>query len=163
MNAMGTLTAPWRQGAQHAWASLAEGWRDLRRRAGGALTRFRHSDAAGREDDAGWGLVATDLRVEDERIVVRMELPGMNREDLQIDIDGDRLSVSGEKHLEQESGGGSYGLVQCAYGSFQRDLILPHAVDAQRTQARYRNGVLRIEMPRADRERGRRIPVRAAG
>ena len=160
---MGTLTAPWRQGAQHAWASLAEGWRDLRRRAGGALTRFRHRDAAGREDDAGWGLVATDLRVEDERIVVRMELPGMNREDLQIDINGDRLSVSGEKHLEQESGDGSYRLVQCAYGSFQRDLTLPHAVDAQRTQARYRNGVLRIEMPRADRERGRRIPVRAAG
>lgn len=159
---MGTLTTPWRHGAQQAWASLAEGWHDLRRRAGGALTRFRRKDAAGLEDDAGWGLVSADLRVEDDRIIVRMELPGMNREDLQIDIDGDRLSVSGEKHLEQESGDGSYRLVQCAYGSFRRDLILPHAVDAQRTQARYRNGVLRIDMPRTDRDSGRRIPVRAA-
>lgn len=159
---MNTLTEPWRHGAQQAWASLTEGWRDLRRRAGGALTRFRRKDATGRADDAGWGLVSADLRVEDDRIVVRMELPGMNREDLQIDIDGDQLSVSGEKHLEQESGDGSYRLVQCAYGSFRRDLILPHAVDAQHTRARYRNGVLRIEIPRASSDHGRRIPVQAA-
>ena len=159
---MSTLTKPWQQGAQQAWASLAHGWRDLRRRAGGALTRFRRSDLSGRDARASWGLVAADLRVEDDRIIVRMELPGMNREDLQIDIDGDRLSVSGEKHLEQESGDGSYRLVQCAYGSFRRNLVLPHAVDAERTQAHNRSGVLRIDMPRADRERGRRIPVHAA-
>lgn len=159
---MNTLTAPWRQGAQQAWASLAAGWRDLRHRAGGALTRFRRKDAAGREDDAGWGLVSADLRVEDDRIIVRMELPGMNREDLQIDIDGDQLSVSGEKHFDQESGDGSFRLRQCAYGSFRRALILPHAVDAEHVQARYRNGVLRIDMPRTDRDRSRRIPVRAA-
>lgn len=157
---MDSLTTPWRQSAQHAWASLAQGWRDLRQRAGGALTRFRRKDAEGHEDSAGWGLVSADLRVEDDRIVVRMEVPGMNREDLQIDIDGDQLSVSGEKHFEQESGDGSYRLLQCAYGSFRRDLTLPHAVDAQRTQARYRDGVLRIDLPRTDRERGRRIPVR---
>ncbi len=156
---MNTLTAPWRQGVQHAWASLAEGWRDLRRRAGGALTRFRHSDSPDREAGAAWGLVSADLRVEDDRIIVRMELPGMNREDLQIDIDGELLSVSGEKHIEQESGDGGYRLMQCAYGSFRRDVRLPHAVDAQGTQARYCNGVLRIDMPRVDRDRGRRIPV----
>jgi len=86
----------------------------------------------------------------------------MNREDLQIDMEGDQLRVSGEKRVEQERGDGSYRLVQCAYGRFRRDLKLPHAVDAQRTQARYHNGVLRIEMPRVDRDRGRRIPVHAA-
>lgn len=159
---MSTLTTPWQQGARQAWASLAHGWRDLRRRAGGALTRFRRSDVSGRAARASWGLVAADLRVEDDRIIVRMELPGMSREDLQIDIDGDQLSVSGEKRLAQESGDGVYRMVQCAYGSFRRDLILPHAVDAQRTQAHYRSGVLRIDMPRADRGRGRRIPVHAA-
>lgn len=159
---MNTLTAPWRQGARHAWASLAQGWRDLRRRAGGALTRFRHSGSPDREAGAAWGLVSADLRVEGERIIVTMELPGMNREDLQIDIDGDLLSVSGEKRIEQESGDGAYRMVQCAYGSFRRDVSLPHEVDAQGTQARYRNGVLRIDMPRADRVRGRRIPVLGA-
>lgn len=160
---MNTLTAPWRQGAQHAWESLAQGWRDLRQRASGALTRFRHNDAHESDAAASWGLVAIDLRVEDDRLIVRMELPGMNREDLQIDINGDQLTVSGEKHLEQESGDGSYRMVQCAYGAFQRDLTLPHAVDAQRTQAQYRDGVLRITMPRVDSGRGRRIAVQDLG
>jgi HSP20 family protein len=159
---MSALKMPWRQGAQHAWASLAQGWCDLRSRAGGALTRFRHSDSPERAVGAAWGLVSADLRVEGERIIVTMELPGMNREDLQIDIDGDLLSVSGEKHIEQDSGDGGYRMLQCAYGSFRRDVRLPHAVDAQGIHARYRNGVLRIDMPRVDRDRGRRIPVHGA-
>lgn len=158
---MSTLTAPWRDGAQHAWSSLTQGWRDLRQRAGGALTRFRRGDAPGHEEGAAWGIVAADLRVEDDRIIVRMEMPGMNREDLQIDIDSDLLSVSGEKHSEQVTGDSRYRMVQCAYGSFRRELRLPHEVDAQGTQARYHNGVLHIDMLRVDRDRGRRIPVHA--
>ncbi|AOF84776.1 hsp20/alpha crystallin family protein [Hydrogenophaga sp. RAC07] len=159
---MNTLTAPWQKGAQQAWASLTQGWRDLRRRAGGALTRFRQGGSPDRAAGAAWGLVSADLRVEDDRIVVRMELPGMDREDLQIDIDGDRLSVSGEKRIEQDSGDGGYRLMQCVYGSFRRDVSLPYRVDPQGTQARYRNGVLHIDMPRVDRDRGRRIPVHGA-
>lgn len=158
---MGTLTEPWRHGVHQAWVSLAQGGRDLRERAGGALTRFRRKDSTGHQEGASWGLVATDVHVEDQRITVRMELPGMEQEDLQIEIDGDRLTVSGEKRSEQKAGDGTYRMVQCAYGSFRRDLHLPHEVDAQHTQARYRRGVLHIDMPRADRERGRHIPVNA--
>lgn len=156
---MSTFTTPWRHGVQHAWASLAQGWHELFQRMSGALTRFRRNEASGHESRPDWGLVAADLRVEDDRIIVRLELPGMSREDLQIDIDDDQLTVSGEKRIEKESGDGSYRLVQCAFGSFRRSLVLPHAVDAQRAQARYHNGVLRIEMPRAKGERGQRIPV----
>ena len=156
---MSTLITPWRHGVQHAWASLAQGWHELRQRAGGALTRFWRSEATNHNNRPEWGLVAADMRVEDDRIIVDMELPGMSREDLQIDIADAQLSVSGEKRLERESGDGSYRLVQCTYGRFRRALRLPHTVDAQSTQARYENGVLRIEMPRADRVRGRRIPV----
>lgn len=159
---MAELTLPLKQGARQAWASLRHGWRELRQRAGGALTRFRHTGESANDLGARWGLVAADLRVEPERVVVRMEVPGMSREDLQIDIDGNRLCVSGEKRLEETRGDGDYRLVQCAYGRFQRELVLPHAVDAQRTQASYHNGVLHIDMPRTDQHRGRRIPVHAA-
>jgi HSP20 family protein len=167
---MSTLMAPWRQGARHAWASLAQGWHELRERASGALTRFHRSENADHKDradlgewgetqGAGWGLMAADMRVDDNRIVVRLEMPGMNREDLQIDIDQDRLCVSGEKRVERESGEGSYRLVQCAYGRFERELPLPHPVDAERSRARYRDGVLRIEMPRLEAGHRRRITV----
>ncbi len=168
---MGTLTEQVRQGAEQAWASLAEGWRDLRTRASGALTRFRREErpaanaaaaAFGRFEPADWGLMAADIRVDDDRLVVRIEAPGMSREDLHIDVEPERLSVWGEKRVDSETHEGGYHLVQCAYGSFRRDLVLPQPVDAGHAVANYRDGVLRIELPRLERSRGRRIEVRGA-
>jgi len=164
---MNTLTEHVRQGAEQAWASLSEGWRELRTRASGALTRFRRDDraAAGesafdRFGSADWGLMAADIRVEDDRLVVRLEAPGMRCEDLHIDVARDRLCVWGEKRVDSETHDGDIHLVQCAYGSFRRDLVLPQSVDADRATASYRDGVLRIEIPRLERGRGRRIEVR---
>lgn len=168
---MGTLTEHVRQGAGQAWASLSEGWRELRERASGALTRFRRDEgAASREPlsaldrigSADWGLMAADVRLDEDRVVVRLEAPGMNREDLHIDVDRDRLSVWGEKRVDSETREGDYHLVQCAYGSFRRELALPLPVDAEQAAASYRDGVLRIEIPRLERGRGRRIAVKAA-
>jgi HSP20 family protein len=76
-----------------------------------------------------------------------------------IDVEGDRLSVSGEKRVDSEADDGDYHLVQCAYGSFRRELVLPNAVDADRATASYRDGVLRVEIPRLERGRGHRILV----
>jgi HSP20 family protein len=163
---MSTLSEQVRQGAEHAWASLAEGWRELRTRASGALTRFRRDDRAAtggasfeRFGSADWGLMAADIRVDDDRVVVRLEAPGMSREDLHIDIDHDRLCVWGDKRFDSETREGDYHLVQCAYGSFRRDLVLPQPVDAAQATARYRDGVLRIEIPRLERGQAQRIVV----
>lgn len=166
---MSTLTEQVRQGAEQAWASLSEGWRELCTRASGALTRFRRDDAAAAGESAAafdrfgsaeWGLMAADIRLDDDRVVVRLEAPGMRREDLHIDADRDRLCVWGEKRVDSETRDGDYHLVQCAYGSFRRDLVLPQPVDADRATASYRDGVLRIEIPRLEQGRGQRIVVR---
>jgi HSP20 family protein len=125
-----------------------QGCRDLCRLVCGALSRFRRSDDPGSEVASGWGVVTVDLCEKDDRVIVSMKLPGMNQENLQIGIVSDQLTVSGERCIEQESGDGSYRIVRCAYRSFRRDLTLPHRIDAQRVQARYRDGVLHIEMPR---------------
>lgn len=164
---MATLTEQVRQGAEQAWISLAEGWRDLRTRASGALTHFRR-DGGPATDDAGapgrkvlaqWGLLAADIQVDADQLVVRLEAPGMRREDLHIEVDVDRLCVSGEKREDADSRAGGLHLVQCAYGSFRRTLPLPLPVDAERATARYSDGVLRITVPRLAAGRGRRIPV----
>lgn len=166
---MNSLTEQVKQGAAQAWASLSEGWRELRTRAGGALTRFRRDDQATSGESAfehfgsaDWGLMAADIRVDDERVVVRVEAPGMRRDDLRIDVGRDRLSIWGEKRSDSEIHTGDYHLVQCAYGSFRRDLVLPQPVDAEQASASYRDGVLRIEIPKLERGRGRRIPVQDA-
>lgn len=167
---MAALTEQLRHGAEHAWASLSDGWHELRARGNGALTRFRLDGSRGKGAAAvaegpgsvAWGLMAADVRVEDDRVVVRVEAPGMTREDLHIEVDRDRLSVTGEKRFDHEAVDGNYRLVQCAYGSFRRDVPLPMPVDAGHAKASYLDGVLRVEMPRLERGRPRRIVVRGA-
>ena len=167
---MTKLAEQLKQGAGHAWESLSEGWRELSARASGALTRFRAGAApdiqAGHDDDAfvpgRWAFMAADVFDDDDRVVVRIEAPGMRREDFDIDLDGDMLTVRGEKRYDRESVKGRYRVTQCAYGSFVRQVGLPAAVDAGHVQASYRDGVLRIELPKMEWARARRITVRNA-
>jgi HSP20 family protein len=69
------------------------------------------------------------------------------------------LTVWGEKRVDREATEGRWRVVQCAYGSFRRDVALPVSVKADKTKASYRDGVLRIELPKSDESRARRIAV----
>jgi HSP20 family protein len=91
--------------------------------------------------------VNAELSQEDDRIVVSLELPGLCRETLEIDITADRLTVAGERRIEQESGDGGYRIVRCVYRPFRRDMRLPCQIDVKRSQVRYGSGVLHIDMP----------------
>ena len=84
----------------------------------------------------------------------------MQREDFYVALHGDLLSVSGEKRIDRDITQGQWRLVQSAYGNFKRDVALPVAVQANKTRASYRDGVLRIELPKSDEARRRRIEVR---
>ena len=173
---MTRLAEQLKQGADHAWESLAEGWREISARASGALTRLRSAPASapatsqhemdppdhGALPFGGWAFMASDVFDDDDQVVVRIEAPGMRRDDLRIELQGDILTVWGEKRADREVGRGRYSVVQCAYGSFRRDVALPMAVKADKIKATYRDGVLRIELPKSDEARARRIAVKAA-
>lgn len=170
-----------KQGAGQAWESLTEGWRDLSARASGALTRFwNDADEAppsNTQEDASastrtaeqplpaarWSFMAVDVYGSDDRLVVRIEAPGMTQEDFQIEMSSAQtLSVLGRKRHDAERANSSYALVQCAYGTFRRDIHLPAPVDVERAKASYVAGVLRIDLPRRRLAAQRRIEVRAA-
>jgi len=165
---MTKLAEQLKQGADHAWESLAEGWRDLIARASGALTRFRPGASpersAARDDDtpplSGWAFMAADVFDDDQKLIVRLEAPGMRREDFNVELRGDVVSVWGEKRFERESAHGRYRVVQCAYGKFQREVPLPVPVKADKTRASYRDGVLRIELPKVESAKPRRVAIR---
>ena len=173
---MTKLAEQLKQGADQAWESLAEGWRELSARASGALTRFRPAPAseqrspsdrpAARQEGllpfGGWAFMASDVFDDDDTVIVRIEVPGLRREDFTIELHGDTLTVWGEKRSDREICRGRYSVVQCAYGSFRRDVALPVPVKAEKTQASYRDGVLRVELPKADGARVRRITVKTA-
>lgn len=149
----------------HAWDALRDGWQRLWGRAGRAVTRFLpHSDAEEEREqlalrNVGWGLLAVEVFDDDERVVVRLEAPGLQKKDFDLEVRGRYLVVRGHKQLQRERTEGRYHLTECAYGSFARTLILPCEVQAEEAQATYRNGILRIELPKHPVSRRRRIEV----
>ena len=153
-----------KQGLEGTWHSLSEGWRQLRERTSGTLTRFTPSNDKTPEQSAdfpsaNWALLAGDVFEDDDKFIVRLEVPGLDKSQLDIEVRNDMLIVRGEKRSEQETSNGQYRVRQCAFGSFHRSIPLPLPVLADKASASYRNGVLRIELPKAERTSGRRIEV----
>ena len=154
-----------RQGVASAWDTISEGWRHLYRRAASAITRFvphKEETAENREIAArssGWGVLAAEVFDDDDQVIVRLEAPGMEREDFDIEVFEDTLVIRGEKRLTRERNEGRYHVLECAYGRFERAIPLPAEVEANRAAARYRNGVLRIELPKTASQRRHRIEV----
>lgn len=160
------------QGMGNIWTSVAEGWDRFRQSAAGALTRFKPGDksnlpASNEIDDAAWlpgmawAMLGGDVFEDDKRVVVRLEAPGMSKSDFDLQVAGDHLVVRGDKRFERESGNGRWHMLQCAYGSFQRSVPLPATVVADQARATYRDGVLRVELPKASpgSTTARQIPV----
>lgn len=153
------------------WSNVAEGWRQLTQSAAGALTRFRpgeHSNlpAEGEVSDEsyqpgrGWAMLGGDVFEDDRRLVVRLELPGMDKQDIDISVQDDALVVSGEKRLQRESTEGRWRVMQCAYGSFRRVVPLAVPVLADQAQASYQSGVLRVELPKAEPGKPKAVSIR---
>jgi HSP20 family protein len=160
-----------KEGFEAMRESFAEGWQRLRQSAAGAFTRFTPGEksampATSKVDDASympsqaWAMVGGDVFEDERRIVVRLELPGMAKEDLEIEVRDDALVVRGEKRFESESTEGRYRVLQCAYGSFQRVVPLPVRVHGDQASARYQDGVLRVDLPKVEPGRPSRVTVK---
>jgi HSP20 family protein len=84
----------------------------------------------------------------------------MDKKDLDIEVQGDVLVIRGEKRFERESTDGRYRILQCAYGNFRRLVPLPAPVQTDKAQASYKNGVLRIELPKTIAGKPRKLTVK---
>ena len=108
--------------------------------------------------DAG---IRIDIRELEDRIVVRAEVPGVNPEDLDLSLTGEILTLSGEKKddLELEPGARSYS--ERYVGSFERSVQMPCPVDTETIEATHRNGVVTIELKKAEAVRPKRIRIKS--
>lgn len=147
-----------RGGLSRAWESVTEGWREFVDRAGNALTRFHPAHSGGEVETAEdrmarqgsrWGVVAAEVALGDDEVVVSMELPGMEAGDFDIQIVDDVLVVRGEKKFQREHQHGQYHVMERAYGRFERALRLPVSVSDDGATASYKRGVLHISVPRS--------------
>lgn len=150
-----------KEGVSGLLEQMSEGWRHLLESAAGALTRFKPGEktrlpAPSAVDDGSWlpsrswAMLGGDVFEDDQKLVVRLEVPGLEKSDLDVEISADALIVSGEKRFEEEKTEGRWRVMQCAYGSFRRVVPLPAAVKADAARATYKNGVLRVELPKAE-------------
>ncbi|MBK6658803.1 MAG: Hsp20/alpha crystallin family protein [Proteobacteria bacterium] len=160
-----------KRGLSRAWDSVAEGWRELTQRASEAITRFNPVHRSDEQDleqrqllaaSSRWGVLAAEVRLEDDAVKVSLEVPGMDPDDFRIDVVDDLLVVRGEKRIERRTERGQYHVLERAYGSFERAIALPVAVDENHASANYERGVLHLSLPRAAHTRARKIPVRGA-
>lgn len=148
--------------------NLAEGWREFSEKAGHALTRFNPKHPGGDLDTTEqqflgsaprWGLVAAEMSEDNDNVTVSLEIPGMDAENFDIEVVEDYLVIRGEKRIERSHKEGRYHLTECAYGSFERALPLPAAVDLSHSKAHYKRGVLRVVLPKSHAHRMRRVEV----
>lgn len=120
----------------------------------------------GRGGERGAGLWSPQIEMyeRDNQLVVCADLPGLKKEDIKIEFNDDRLTIQGERHQEHEEKQQSYQRSERSYGSFYRTIPLPEGVDAEKAQATFQDGVLKITMPMPQQEerRGRHIEIQGS-
>jgi HSP20 family protein len=104
---------------------------------------------------------AVNIWANDEGQIVSAELPGVHPEDLDIDVTGDALSISGERKPDEVAKDARYHRRERNYGAFSRTVQLPFMVDTNKVEATFKNGVLFITLPRAEADKPRKITVRS--
>jgi len=95
-------------------------------------------------------VLAVDLLDTKDRIVVKVEVPGVDKKDMTISISDDELMIKGEVKKEQEVNEKDYYQCERTYGSFTRTIVLPATVDKSKTKASYKDGVLGITLPKSE-------------
>ena len=118
------------------------------------------------DGEPDWGLnrrPSVDVTDTGDRVIVEAEMPGVEAKDIQLDVYEDRVVIRSETRRETRNEGDGYYLMERRFGRFHRVVPLPDRVDPERAQARCRNGVLRVEIPKLQEQgRGRRVPVSEA-
>ncbi len=108
------------------------------------LSPFREETAL-----AGDFIPQMDVSETDKEINISAELPGMNADDIDISMTGNTLTIKGEKKSEEEEKGERYYRSERSYGSFRRSIPLPEVVEQDKIEATYKNGVLKVTLPKS--------------
>lgn len=141
-----------------------------------AITRYQPSTDLFRSffDDVmtPFGRMGSSMRVPDTDVVEReneiqvvCELPGLTRDEVELSLENNVLTITGEKqeHRDQGGEGDTYHLSERRWGRFSRSFVLPREVDQDRINAHFENGVLTVSIPKSEKVRRRKIEIASQG
>lgn len=138
-------------------------WRELED-VSSRLARFFDEGSLRMPGDGGGNWIpSVNVAETNDNLLLTADLPGMREEDVSIEIENNVLTISGEKMEERSEGEGEgerrYHVWERQYGTFRRSFTLPRTVKADEITARFDNGVLTIDLPKAAEAKGRRIKI----
>jgi HSP20 family protein len=110
------------------------------------------------ESTSGW-VPALDVFEDEDKIAVQVELAGMKKEDFDISLQDDMLTISGERKSESEKREGESFRSERSFGAFSRSITLPSPVKAEEVKATYEDGVLTVTLPKAEEAKPKKIQV----
>jgi HSP20 family protein len=147
---------PWRKQGEKEVVDLRRNFDDL-------VSRFWNRNfmaSGGLFGEEGW-FPSVDVSEGKKEITVRAEIPGMEAKDIDISLNGKWLTIKGEKKQEKEEKDKNYHRVEHAYGCFHRTVELPVEVDAEKVDATYKKGVLKIELKKTRESASKRIEIKS--
>jgi HSP20 family protein len=165
MDPLKNLRLRFEQGVVRAYESLTEGWRELLSRSGAALTHFdaaakSNEEAEAAQDFPRWSLLAAETWETAQSVIVRVEMPGMRKEDIDISIQGNLLHIRGEKHPGDEHKDRLYQLTERAYGRFERSIPVSQEIDKEGAEVSYQDGVITVILPKKESIPPRKLTIR---
>jgi HSP20 family protein len=148
-----------------AWEGLTEGWREILTRGNGALTHFvlaaKHKGGENAAKDfPHWGLLASECWETAQAVIVRIELPGVRKEDVTVSVTRGRLRLRGERRHFGNVERRHYHLMERAFGRFERSIPLPSNLDPARAEVSYQDGVVTVILPKTEAIPPIRLPIK---
>lgn len=110
-------------------------------------------------DDDTWA-PRVDISETDKNFQIKVEVPGIKREDVKISIEDNTLTIQGERKEEKKEEGRKYHRIECSYGSFERQFGLPPNINQENIDAVFKDGVLMLELPKKEVEKPKQVEVK---
>lgn len=130
-------------------------------RYGRSLDRWFDSNWSGIEDCGCDWAPSVDIYDEKEQIVLTAELPGIEQEAVEVNIENNILTLSGKRELEKEETRDNYTRIERHYGDFTRSFNLPNTVDQDKIEASMEKGVLKVVLPKSEQAKSKQIEVKS--
>ncbi len=103
-----------------------------------------------------------DITEDDKEYLIKADLPEVKKEDVKLTVQDDVMSISGERKYEKEEKGKKYHRIERAYGSFMRSFTLPEDADGSKVSAEYKDGVLKVHLPKSEKAKPKSIEVKVS-
>ncbi len=105
-------------------------------------------------------LPALDIYEDEDKIVIEADIPGVKKEDIKISVEDNILTIKAEKKKEEKAEEKDIVYEEIAYGLYAREIDLPHTVDTEKIEAEYKDGVLKISLPKKEEVKPKQIEIK---